>query len=360
MTGIRADFLVGLKAASYPISPPPEANYGVEAREFNSPPLKIGSSIFPRGILHPSSLSPSDSAGKKSARGYLLCKRSAALHFVRKGSLWQRLDSSAQNNVLLPFQIESQLRKRVHQELEILVGSRSDDDPVFSDLTEDMYEQSQERGYLDISMFRARPAALLVYSSPSIGKVESRTDQPVFSRILPYRMSPVKAAYTNLATHRVPMYGLSVLFSIPPPRIAALASKMCASAQLDEQGHGDTEREARRTRSGSPRHRKVVGPPQDYSELAITHPKIYEREVSESNGMLNRCQDCIAALLSSKRTTTSDASTLQMHLCSIPMDRKELLPLLVALWRCRMWSGEGWSGDGMGVQEATGRKQICT
>lgn len=77
-----ADFLIGLKAATYPLSGPTAGALLDDAGSADPSGLHTQSRMFPRGVLHPSSLPASDNSGKKTSRGYVLCKRSAVADFV--------------------------------------------------------------------------------------------------------------------------------------------------------------------------------------------------------------------------------------------------------------------------------------
>ena len=75
----RVDLLIPIKAAVYEEEVPADAGSPGPRR------TRWRSSIFAREILHRSSLSTSDRAGRKQARGYIICKRDAVHHFMSKG-----------------------------------------------------------------------------------------------------------------------------------------------------------------------------------------------------------------------------------------------------------------------------------
>ena len=255
-------------------------------------------------------------------------------------------------------------------------------EPVFDKPDNAMYEDALERGHLLPNMCGTgrAPYALLVRSRSSAtqavaeAEADISNDQVVppqgnrsaFSYLLPFRTSPHQRAFEDLSPHRIPVYCLSELFSIPSPTPSTAPKIKRTSEYSDSEGRiaGKSGNKASNATlpsvPNSPRllrDRKGNRIPINYSDLAITHPEIYHREVSDTQRMLERCQAIISNLLSSSNSTSEakDDIVENTRVCSIPAGKQELLPLLKALWRCRLWFGEGWSGEGLGIREATGR-----
>lgn len=282
---------------------------------------------------------------------------------------WKRLDHSAIPNPLLVYQIESQLRERVLQELELLASpstphallakednSKDSEDgrqgeekptPILRILPDIAAAEIERTKTVRRALFHAHitedadskstlnpPSALFDFSDPASSEV---IPEGQVSALLPY-ITPELENFEllHLAQHRVPIYAIPRLFQLDlgGPEIGTSASAPKATSA--------NEVETLRVPL--------------WSALRCTRPDIHDREVIK----IQKQRETFERLVSSLSTPHSKAmqsESLRGRIVAVPSMSGKVVPLLKALWRYRMWLGEGWSGDGFGVLEATGRKR---
>lgn len=226
---------------------------------------------------------------------------------------------------MLHFQIESQMRRRIVQELELLAADSSKGVALLPCSDEQAKQILGEQLSLDLACFgEARPAALLKLqraTEPDIQGGEGHT------RLV--RLHDEHRQFgpdTPLAAHRVPLYDLSAIFSVPS--VEPLESKSPQKAKG-------------KAKQNTPVLRTL-------QDLASAHPDIYQRE-------LKSMQETESAM---RAALTKLGAKEGQDLAYVPAGDKRWTPLLISFWRWRMWVGEGWSGDGFGVLGATGRKTV--
>ena len=238
--------------------------------------------------------------------------------------LGKRIHAKVTRNPMLHFQIESQLRRRITQELELLAADSTDKITLLLCSEEQTRQISGEKPSLDIASFgEPRPAAFLKLqrATPDAQGEEELT------RLVPLRDETRRLGLaTPLAAHRVPLYDLCTIFAVP---------------SLEPHGSKSSQKA-----KGKPKHNTQVL--RTLQDLASTHPEMYERE-------LKSMQETESAI---KAALTKLGANEGQDLVYLPAGDKRWTPLLISLWRWRMWIGEGWSGDGFGVLEATGRKAV--
>jgi hypothetical protein len=222
---------------------------------------------------------------------------------------------------MLSFQIESQLRRRIVQELELLVNGE-DEAPQLQACSVDQVEQIIQAQEADIGLFGEQmPAALIELSSKSVEASESKTKLHVsHSRLIRLKEAGQKSGHSALATSQVPLYDISAIFGMPP--------RPPEPVNVKQKG------------------KKKAAPSRTLRDLATAQPEIYERELIALQGAEASARLALAKL---------GAGHAQGLLC-VPVGNQRWTPLLISLWRWRMWIGEGWSGDGFGMLEATGRR----
>lgn len=329
-------------------------------------------------------------------------------------------------NPLLLFQVESQLRRRVLQELQILVAAaakiqkrqekkknytdneresveeaytENDQKPPvsakvrsgtskairFSTLDEVTASQLSQEAKLTSSSFGdgeigasaavpppGPPPAAILHLKGSDTKSQTAASS-AFSRLVTYQSPVLKGKpLRSLAEHRIPIYTISHLFHIPMPVIAAnphtavepVSTSQSTLAPASASASSDNVPIIALYRSKPKKEPKPPEIPATWEELKLSYPKIYEREVQASRTQEREFYTALEILTGRTlpehvegHIASGDDEASSVHrFVAIPSGDERYVPLLKALWRMRMWFGEGWSGDGFGVLEATGRK----
>lgn len=311
------------------------------------------------------------------------------------------MESTIDTNPLLMFQLEAQLRQRILQELQLLLHG-SVTKPVTSPSS---FKSSQQRPNailrerlqkLDQSQLEGTanhrclhdsllgdsqedthpPAALIILEE---SKASQRLLSPGTSSVLlPYSHDKTPSDESSstdrlcgLPQHRIPVYSLAEIFrvqgasedNVNPPHSTGEVRESSPSAGESSSAPPARER---------PKKGKSQYPfPQNWSELLEAQPELHARESAMAAEFLLEARD-ILRTLSTSRIERDATSASAPHLGAEALDKTSAalpaavlipshtirtVPLLKALWRWRMWVGEGWSGDGFGVLEATGREK---
>lgn len=237
-------------------------------------------------------------------------------------------------NLLLPFQVDSQLRRRVVQELELLIGLPAEERP--KPLLACSAEQTAsilgtKGGSLGMPAPEEKPPAACLLLHGSVPTDSQPDGAKAYSRLFALRASGLAASDSALAAHRIPLYSIAALFDILRTKKANAGAEAASSVQSVQ----PTQR------------KKQASPARTLEDLAATHPAIYEREIAALESMHATVRGALLQL---------GAGELD-KLVFVPAGQRRWTPLLISLWRWRMWVGEGWSGDGFGVLEATGRRK---
>jgi hypothetical protein len=287
---------------------------------------------------------------------------------------WKRIDKYAESNPLLSFQIESQLRRRIVQELQLLrhpkasdaqqdhtrkhsslatgqdhsrkpdsPASSSPEEAYFAKLSPQAVKEINEKGIL-------RPGALSAFShdpKQSAG-IEGTIDPPsalldfrdvsssaafypdkLVSRLIPYEANHLSGIkLQHLPAHRIPIYSIPRLFDIEVADHTILPST-------------DTTKGL---------------PPDTWAKLLSEQPQLYEKEESSCQEQKALFEKLVHSLMLPSASSAAAGTSKLEGIVAVPSKNIEVLQLLKALWRWRLWMGEGWSGDGFGILEATGRK----
>ena len=236
------------------------------------------------------------------------------------------MDPNAEANPLLAFQTESQLRRRVLQELELLADARTGSTQHAQLFPLPRSAVASSRGserLLAASSFETdhAPAAIIELATAGGSLVPAGAS----SRLVPFVASDAELPYTDLARHRVPVYSVPAMF---------------------EMGYGIQQEGSRLPQV------KSTSNPRTWTDLAITHPHIHNREMQEAKGEQEKFHRLASQLL----PVAADGPTDAPQVVYVPARTRKAVPLLKALWRWRMWVGEGWSGDGFGMAAAMGRE----
>lgn len=303
-------------------------------------------SIFPRGIMHSSTeVGKADNLSKGGNRGHVICRRSAVEDLAKRGASQEsRLSSYADDscpedllvaknhrNPLLAFQVDSQMRRRIVHELELVVMKYR---KAFATLpwTSDMVQAAKDEQLLPDSdaeaTLRDFHALILLEDSQN----ESRS----FSTMLCARRHD---PYQTLARPQIPLYRLSSIFNNED---ASTISNTCLNRSIPP--HPDVKPVTIRTKLN------LNEPPGDYGELKALYLEVYEREEQVSQALAIQATEAIKHAI--RRQT--DASSMPT-VVGIRRGYIAVAPLLIELWRWRMWIGEGWLGDGWGIKAASGR-----
>lgn len=230
---------------------------------------------------------------------------------------------------MLAFQIESQLRRRVVQELELLADARTEDTEQVQlfPLPESALVGGPSRDcLLRASSFEPgpTPAAIIELSKAGASLVPAGASSRLGTMVSP----DAKQTYADLAMRRVPVYSLSAMFDMDPG-IHQEASRL-------------------------PQPKSTSGP-RTWADLAITHPHIYAREMLEAKGEQEEFRRLACQLL----PVIADGPTAAPQVVYVPALTRKAVPLLKALWRWRLWVGEGWSGDGFGMAAALAKESMA-
>lgn len=332
--------------------------------------------ILPRNLLHPAFMSDeqilSETKGRKTARGYIICNRSAVNNAIESRA-FQGLSDKADSNEVLGWACESMLRRRVVQELQLLsrLSTRQQVHPsktghatasahrnafvrALSSAEQSRLLKSSHMDFMSFSngvstsTTETAPAALLRISTEPV--YSPAVDSPApFSTLLPVAdaVCPPGTIWQTLSAHRVPVYDMDVLFQMPA------APDLSSDVPLPKPNPSRPN------------------PPATLAELHARFPKIYEREQKLATELREQAFDLLGRLSYISGSAANDAAEISAHssniqsarlkqrVFAVPGGRVEIVPLLVALWRWRMWTGEGWQATGrelgFGVAAATGR-----
>lgn len=258
-------------------------------------------------------------------------------------------------NRVLMFQIDSQLRRRIVQEIQVLLTALSSKTktprksafPITAlESDEQAFHEMIDSSLLPSSFIdKDPPIAILSFHS-----LQSETSSH-FSHLLAL---PSAASCSPLAPHCTPLYLIPSLFSLPS---TDCVSKRTLNELIPPPPDGETMGERWRVSQDVP--------PEDYRELEMMYPQSYAREIAlldtlrsrfeqSMSLIINLDRDRATAIRASDRSDT-EAVGLNNKLVLIRKGSRETLPLLVALWRWRMWVGEAWTGNGWGLKKAAGR-----
>ncbi|KAF8528789.1 hypothetical protein BU17DRAFT_37441 [Hysterangium stoloniferum] len=278
--------------------------------------LKIHSPriLQPMTALLPDGLEHSRFKGRKSGRGwYVLCNKEAINQLLNRGT-YKRIFSPTplKFHALLAEQIGEQLRTRVLQELEFLTErlrvtpQQSLDHTVVRRLTRREWEVIKTTGLISQS------GAMAVLVVPPVKKQKqsngpSTTDEPVIPRSLPHLppLSVMHSAQPDSTTSiispikKIPLYNGLTLFPSPVMR-----SKLFDALQKTLL----VERRARWREGRSTKSEK--------------------QSKSREKDALNKASHAYLIC--------ADGSTVR---------RADSVPLAIALWRIRMWEGQGWEAN---------------
>lgn len=268
------------------------------------------------------------------------------------------------------YQTESFLRRRILQELEILSDSirprTEDSDPtsksegsdegsraLFIRLSSERVKAVLDTGSISQATLANHaseqglegtakegtfdpPSALLDFTLPSSSKEKGLVQEGKISTLITYHPSNLEGfGLQHLPPHRIPIYSIASLFQLDNPSSTG----------------GEDEKEKRPKKAQQQQDQSVSS----WSSVRDSRPDVYERELAACQTQLEDFQRLVSSLTTSSSSLQGD-NALQGTIVALPSKSKSVLPLLIALWRYRMWMGEGWSGDGFGVLEATGRK----
>lgn len=172
------------------------------------------------------------------------------------------------------------------------------------------------------------PAALLDFTDEAAENNLFPTGQ--ISTLLPFQYENLEGYdLKHLPTHRIPVYSIPRIFKLDSQKQSDIVVQVKKKGQQQES-------------DGS------------WAYLQMKYPEIYERESKT-------CQDQFIEVKETLKAITlrnKGKNELQGSIIAVPSMSARSLPLLKALWRYRMWVGEGWSGNGFGVLEATGRAPL--
>lgn len=251
-------------------------------------------------------------------------------------ALGKKVPAKVSQNPLLPFQVDSQLRRRILQELELLVKAQEGERPALQACSaEQAARLLSGEGSIDGNLFEKGGPAAFLHMPGGDGRGRDRAS---CSRLVPLNDGQA-AEVSALAPHSVPLYNFDSIFPLTSP-VPDTASEPAEAGTAQAAVEAETQSVRPQSKKG-----KTV-PPRTLQDLAASHPEIYEREVVAQRDTAQ----AVRAALSELGVSATD------ELVFVPARDKRWTPLLVSLWRWRMWAREGWSGDGFGVLEATARK----
>ncbi|GAA93639.1 hypothetical protein E5Q_00283 [Mixia osmundae IAM 14324] len=283
------DMLISLSVAKAPDSLASTSPIDNRPPKLHIVPNKLGHPYYDPGHLGPSS--------------YILCSRPFLNAVLARPQEAKRLSYGAELTSTLPLRLTHELRVRVEQELtQLWRRHRASPHKATQRPAWLLRRLSQaEAGHIATRLPQESPddmAALISLDSSDLRThFGAHMDADAYSSLRPTR------AATELPRRRLPIYDLGGLF---------------------------TERFA-----GSP------GADVFNSEAQSVQRTISRRLAAIEEGLISRN---VLSRKPSHRLTSVYA--LASH-------QTELVPLLVALWRCRLWEGEGWqSGDGFGIEKA--------
>ncbi|ORY88668.1 hypothetical protein BCR35DRAFT_329907 [Leucosporidium creatinivorum] len=267
----------------------------------------------PRLILTPSSLLHPRFAPPMAGKGaHVMCSKDALDALARKGS-YKRISSSASLPPITALKIQSQLARRVVQEA-IMVGERVRSRPVLVDggkrrecpvrrlgsLAELSKDGAEQESAGDMNL-----VAVVDLTEP-----EATIKDGPLSTLLPSDSSAPSIPVYHLAhffkSALFPPNPSTTNFEEPSPRPSHLISSL--RTPFDDLIALFAKRAARDSPTST------IPPPSDTEPLDSASLPIY--------------------------AIYSPTSSLE------PTAAEDVVPLLVALWRCRLWSGEGWTAEG--------------
>ncbi|KAK9897085.1 hypothetical protein P389DRAFT_178816 [Cystobasidium minutum MCA 4210] len=376
------DFLLPIKAAVFN---PESRNVSSKDKTSTASAFRDSRvSIFPRGLLHPAFTSTGDSIGKKDNRGYVVCKKSAMHDFSLKGA-WKRLDKNALPNPYLVYQVDSQLRERVVQELKLLVTAGGEEvlpsttqkDTLHGTTSKALFKRLPAAVVLSIretfslkqDILRKElhnstvsedegekrtfdpPAALFEFTASTRSMNESLVPEGSFSTLITYEPSILEGyRLRHLPRHRIPVYSIPRLFELD----FDAPKQVDHNADLTEAANKRKKQQIKKD-SDIPlwsdlNHKQDIGTSRNKRDV-----QIFNGEIAACEKRAEEFRECLMMLLA----PGMKEQDLVGRVIAVPSMSIRVLPLLKALWRYRMWLGEGWSGDGFGVLEATGRKKAA-
>lgn len=268
------------------------------------------------------------------------------------------MDAASNPNPLLIYQTESSLRQRILQELKLIAGLPGDvrkweeQHPAATTASEDSSETQEylyslsERVVKRIRSNQALAHRDLVEHTTTSPPIQSQVNVPAalldfsdisssnalilegqVSSLLPYQSEQLEGYnLANLPKHRIPIYSVQSIFKLD---------------SQEENESKEVSKKGQQTDQGT-----------SWNILKRKYPTMYEREAQACQDQLSDFKQTMLSLIPS----TQGEESLPSSIVAVPSMSRAMLPLLKALWRYRMWIGEGWSGDGFGVLEATGRK----
>lgn len=286
-------------------------------------------------------------------------------------------------NPYLVYQVESQLRERIVQELKLLkelarervdAASTADKESKSSttnpgtavfvhlpqktvsniqethSLRQDVLQESSE-GITTLEGTCDPPAALFDFTDPT--SKDSLVPEGQFSTLLPYKPSVLEGyELQHLPQHRVPVYSIPRLFELDFEKSlqAGLEDEKCQPVTSGKKASRTVKKEGE-----SPLWSDLVHNADSTSAHDQRDMQIYMSEVKACQRRRKEFEELAASMLAMGTRIQSLDGTI----IAVPSMSASVLPLLKALWRYRMWLGEGWSGDGFGVLEATGRRKAA-
>ncbi|EJD01176.1 uncharacterized protein FOMMEDRAFT_29923 [Fomitiporia mediterranea MF3/22] len=296
---LPTDFLIRLVALRMP-------------RTRTSPAASV---LVPDGILHPKF------AKRAHGTGHYLTCWNKALDWMIKKEVPERIYKNAFAHSLLSEQIGHQLRLRVLQELELLVyklkvvsRTTGDGDVVLRRLTRTEWTTMKSTGNIPW------PGASCVLVVPPVNR-DPRTKQraqPNYSNTPPEETSIDSNSSEVEGKTLPPLPELSVLYPTEPPNFEEPL---------------DFLQDSHLPQSRVPLYNGLTLFP-SRTQRAALHEKLCELLGIERQKLKKR------------RRHTDDKSSHAFVLFSTAktLSRVDTVPLLIALWRIRMWEGAGW-GD---------------
>lgn len=195
------------------------------------------------------------------------------------------------------------------------------------------------------------PAALLDFTDPT--SKDSLVPKGKFSTLLPYKPSVLEGyELQHLPQHRVPIYSIPRLFELDfeTPKQASWEDEKSQPATSGKKANKSAKREGE-----LPIWSDLVHDQNSASASEKRDMQIYEGEMQACQRRRKEFEELVTDLIAMGR----EKQSLDGAVIAVPSMSASVLPLLKALWRYRMWLGEGWSGDGFGVLEATGRRKAA-
>lgn len=233
-------------------------------------------------------------------------------------------------------------------------------------------------------------AALLLLSddTPLPGQSHSTThaDLTRFSALIPHIDSIEHLKHLNLPIHRIPCYSIPALFAtggegskkravdsgnaesakpINDNRSRSSEDKTRLSGESSQsQGAPSKQRpvgesEKRATSPAAPKQQPKEPAPlpliENYEMLEKLRPELLERETREAQELFQESRRYLARLVGDSASGPGGEENKRSppQVITVKAGCHHAVPLLIALWRWRMWCGEGWTETGFGLMEAT-------